>query len=172
MRGYDQWKTASPYDEPEYCTICGQMDTRCKCPACPTCDIIGRVECINEHGIKPTHTVWYSIEMLCENLGRTTLRQLYRAVYRYGDWGLSIGAIWGDPEFAKWIWCDNLPDQTPREVRPNGLAISGIVEGHDVEIPPNCITTPFGIDTFWDRAQEVSDSLEDALAEINAQQEK
>ena len=46
--GYDQWKTASPYDDyPEICEACGVDASSCTCPECPECGDIGNLACAN-----------------------------------------------------------------------------------------------------------------------------
>ena len=41
FQGYDQWKTASPFDDIEPCEVCGKDESVCECPECPECGTHG-----------------------------------------------------------------------------------------------------------------------------------
>ena len=46
FRGYDAWKTATPYDDvDEFCTICATDAAECKCDPCPDCGEQGNPAC-------------------------------------------------------------------------------------------------------------------------------
>lgn len=52
FHGYDQWKTASPYDDEAPCEICGIDPADCQCPECPVCEALGQfregdISCLN-----------------------------------------------------------------------------------------------------------------------------
>jgi hypothetical protein len=45
FQGYDQWKTASPFDDIEPCEVCGKDESVCECPECPECGTHGDPDC-------------------------------------------------------------------------------------------------------------------------------
>jgi len=51
VSGYDQWKTASPYDEEQPCEVCSEYSEDCECPECPSCGEQGNPVCHAEAGI-------------------------------------------------------------------------------------------------------------------------
>ena len=51
FRGYDQWKTASPYDDEYPCEVCDLDPADCECPECPVCHEQGNPVCHAEAGI-------------------------------------------------------------------------------------------------------------------------
>jgi len=152
FRNYDQYKTASPYDDPEYCHLCGQMDMRCQCKECDECGEIGRIECIDEHSLKPTHAVWYCIEQLT---GDQSLREYAHGFSKHSFVTVGFLLPFRQPEDQPdWVWCDDLPEgKTARDERPLGIAVSSIVEGSDVELETRKIETTFSQSDF-DKALE------------------
>ena len=51
-RGYDQWKTASPYDDEPPCMICERDSAECECPVCSKCGAQGDPTCFESCGLK------------------------------------------------------------------------------------------------------------------------
>ena len=150
--GYDQWKTASPFDEygPEICEVCAKDVDDCECPECPVCGEIGNLHCLENHGVDDA-TVAGSIIKLAENLSVESPWHLYRALYNGSDCGISVGLLlWKNGEM-EWIYCDDLPSKgTLAHHRPMGISITGYVEGSDVELPSAVFTEPFDKDTLYE----------------------
>lgn len=151
FRGYDQWKTASPWDEygPEICEVCAKDDDDCECPECPVCGEMGNLHCIQNHGVKDT-TVAGSIIALAENLSVESPWELYRALYKGSDCGISVGMyMWQNGEQG-WVYGDDLPRKGEvKHHRPMGISICGYVEGSDVELESVEFTTPFDKDALY-----------------------
>lgn len=53
IQGYDQWKTASPYDDEAPCEVCGLDPADCKCTICPECGAQPDTACIESCGHHP-----------------------------------------------------------------------------------------------------------------------
>jgi hypothetical protein len=159
FRNYDQYKTASPYDDLEYCPLCGQMDMRCKCEECDQCGELGRVECIDEHELKPTHAVWYCIEQLT---GDQSLREYARGFSKHSFITVGFLLPFRQPEDQPdWVWCDDLPEgKAARDECPLGIAVSSIVEGSDVDLEPRKIEKPF-------TQTEFDEALDDLKNEVD-----
>ena len=51
FQGYDQWKTASPYDDEQPCKVCELDAAECECPECQQCGEHGDPRCYFEDGI-------------------------------------------------------------------------------------------------------------------------
>jgi hypothetical protein len=51
--------SGTPYDEPDFCDVCGgNLDAdECLCEECPVCEEVGRPECYTEHGMTLTDEV-------------------------------------------------------------------------------------------------------------------
>lgn len=148
----------SPYDDPEYCPLCGQMDMHCECEECDQCGEIGRVMCIDKHDLKPTHAVWYCIEQLT---GGQSLREYARGFSRHAFITVGFLLPFRQPEDQPdWVWYDDLPEgKTARDECPLGIAVSSIVEGSDVELEPRKIEKPF-------TPTEFDEALDDLTNEV------
>ena len=63
MKGYDSWKTASPWDYDYPCELCGEMPDYCICPECRVCGDYGNPECYIYHGLKRDEEQKFSLEV-------------------------------------------------------------------------------------------------------------
>jgi hypothetical protein len=139
FQGYDQWKTASPYDDfdDEHCMECGgplkdepapdedhQFDGYCS-PACERGESVpSAIECTPCRGM---------YDVLARDLGDKPSRWS-RAIYK----GTPCGA---------WL----------KVTRCDAVEIGSIVEGSDAEVGPVRIDYPFTRAQFWDAVKGVND---------------
>lgn len=155
--GYDQWKTASPWDEygPEICEVCAKDVDDCECEECAVCGEMGNLHCLQHHGVVDP-TVAGSIIILAENLSVESPWHLYRALYKGSDCGVSVGLLlWQNGERG-WVYCDDLPSKGTLAVhRPMGISITGYVEGSDVELFPIEFTERFDETAFWNAMEGI-----------------
>lgn len=189
FQGYDQWKTASPYDDEGPCEVCGKDTAICECPECPICSEHGNPKCaINKDSIKKTgHAAALA---LMDELSVDNLFSVYRSVYKYTDCGPSIGFLVSyviecdngeagpggvaDEQVSRWIYCDDLmaplaetPYRLTREfmnpddpcVGVRGISVGSIVEGVDYD----CDTIKLEDDEF------TTDAFWEAVESVNKQ---
>ena len=126
FNGYDQWKTASPYDDEPPCEVCGKDTAICECPECPVCNEHGNPACaINAEAVAKAAITGHSAALaLMDELSVDDLYSVYRAVYRHTACGPSIGFLVSyvieqdngetgpggiaDEQVSRWVYCDDL----------------------------------------------------------------
>ena len=91
------------------------------------------------------------IKKLVNELGGNYFR-FYRTIYKSTDCGPSIGF-----KFAMgWLYCEDLPSESPDDLSACAISVSSIVEGSDAEVPPTILDGDFTEQDFWKTLEEVN----------------
>ena len=149
--GYDQWKTASPYDDFDdtICACCGYDLNGDQCEVgdwsddgfcCQDCQI-DYEDGFSSDVIRPISRMF---EDLFGEHWRFDIEQLSRAVYK----GTPCGA---------WV---AIEDQYT-------LKVGSIVEGSDAEVGPEYLKWPFTKDEFWKVCDNVNEEACDIFDECH-----
>jgi len=162
FQGYDQWKTASPYDDydDEHCDVCGMKldpDPPDDSPAfegfCSTACQDGKEHwhelcALTEPG-QSTPTMWTPpcvrpmYELLCDELQRGS-----------GDGVENNVALWSKSVY-KGSSCGASLSVNDAET----ISINSIIEGVDEYAETQTLSWPFTSEQFWDAVQAVEDDV-------------
>lgn len=144
---YDQWKTASPYDDvDEACEVCHQDPAICECPECPECSEHGNPKCeINQW--KPGDPI-RNINHLATMIG-TSVDGIGKALYK----GTTCGIVFNEKDWYT-------------------VTVCGYAEGADAECVPIDLVYPFTRDEFWNAVQEADDEGCELWHEWNDEEEE
>lgn len=101
------------------------------------------------------------VKGLLESFGDVTLCSFYKQVYKSTACGPTIGFLID----SSWIYNGDLPSLTLKEMREaghevDGVSVSSIVEGSDVEIPAVRFYGAFDPDEFWKAVEEVNEKAD------------
>ncbi len=141
-RGYDAWKTASPYDEEMPCEVCGLDSAVCECPECPVCSEHGNPKCeINAY--KPGGPI-RRLSELASAIGCDESR-IGKSLFRSTECGIWFKELHNKSEdygFTKYYV---------------GVSVCGYSEGADAECVAIELVYPFTPDEFWAAVKQADD---------------
>ena len=161
--------SGTPYDEIEYCLVCGKSEYDCDCPECPQCGEIGDLDCYRVHGMIDPKPIKF-LRHLCDAIGihvditdcsgngdEHRIAALDKAVFKGTECGAWVQYWGGDPnDPSRWM---------------GGVAIGSIIEGYDACTSTHIVWFPCAINDFWEAVQAVSDEADDIWNELQAMEE-
>jgi hypothetical protein len=100
----------------------------------------------------------FGIQPEARGTQRELLDLLSHKLYKYTDWGLGLSPLTNDGKYYH-------EESNPRIF---GVAVNGIAEGTDIEVDSK-LMFPFTSGDFWNTTEAVSERLEDANAEWEAE---